>query len=229
MFEELKDVGVKKIDLIVEVVANGDGSQERDEVMVTANLELSADIDDEEALLLLPLASSAQQKPLVRFVDQHVKDAFQFDADIVDRSAYDTELVERLEKMADGTSKKEEKDVLTAMRRCADGISAAVVRVMPGQRQLRIFYTVAAAKVEDLVFEFEVMGPLPSFVISPGGSISVVGILPRATTLQSAVGLQDPASPGNEITGKTEGDVGGRHVVGWFWQSDPLFKVRYRY
>lgn len=228
MFEELKDVPIKEIDVVVEVVSGGDGSQEQDQVMVTANLELTADIDDEEALLLLPLASGAQQQPVVRYVDQHVKDAFQFDVDVVDRSAYDKELIERLQKMEDGTSKKEERDALTAMRRCADGLSAAVVRVQPGQRQLRLFYTVAAKKVEDKLFEFEVMGPLPSFVIEQRGSISAIMVLPRETSVDSAVGLKDPKDEGSVIE-KGEATLAKRPVVGWFWPNDPLFRVRYRY
>lgn len=229
-FQDLSNIPITVIDTVVEVISKGDGNHDHDQVMVSSNLALAADLDTEkEALLLLPLASEAQAKPIVRYSDEHVKDGAVFAFDPVERSVYDEELAERLESLADGTSKKEQKAVATALARCADGLSAAVVRVKPGQRMLRLFYEVAAPKVEDRVFEFQVMGPLPSFVIQAGGSISVVSILPRATTVVSAVGLQDPANEGSAIADKVECAVGGRPAVGWFWQSDPLFKVRYRY
>jgi hypothetical protein len=229
-FEDLTNIPITTIDTVVEVISKGDGSHDRDQVMVSSNLALSADIDAEkEALLLLPLAGEAQAKPIVRYTDEHVKDGVVFAFDPIERSDYDGELVERLEALADGTSKAEQRKVATALGRCADGISAAVVRVKPGQRTLRLFYEIAAPKVDDRLFEFQVMGPLPSFVIQGGGSISMVTVLPRATTVESAVGLTDPANPGSEIAEKVECDPGGRHVIGWFWKSDPLFKIRYRY
>ena len=91
-----------------------------------------------------------------------------------------------------------------------------------------MFYEIAAPKAEDGAFEFQVIGPLTSFVIQGGGSISLLSILPRATTVESAVGLQNPNDEGSAID-KEEKELAGRHVIGWFWQVDPLFKVRYRY
>ncbi|MEX2105827.1 MAG: hypothetical protein WD810_02910 [Solirubrobacterales bacterium] len=228
-FEDVVNIPIKQIDTVIDVVSKGDGSHDRDQVMITSNLELAADIAAEEALLLLPMAGEAQQKPIVRYTDEHVKDGIVFHFDPVERSAYDAELVERLEALADGTSKKEQKEVATQLGRCADGISAAVVRVKPGERKLRLFYEIAAPKVEDRVFEFSVIGPLPSFVIQAGGSIGLLGILPRATSVVSAVGLTDPANPGSEIATKVECDLAGRHLIGWTWQNDPLFTIRYRY
>jgi len=228
-FVDLTNVPIKQIDTVIDVISKGDGAHAADQVMVSSNLELTGDIDSEEALLLMPLAGESQQRPIVRYTDEHVKDGVVFEFDDIERSVYDAELVDRLADLADGTSKKEQKEVATQLGRCADGLSAAVVRVKPGQRKLRTFYEIAAPRVEERTFEFSVVGPLPSFVISAGGSISLLGVLPRATTVQSAVGLTDPANPGSEISGKAESDVAGRKVIGWFWQSDPLFKVRYTY
>jgi hypothetical protein len=229
-FVDLNNIPIKHIDTVIDVISKGDGSHDHDGVTVTSSLELVAPIDDaEEALLILPMSGEAQQKPIVRYSDEHVKDGAVFNFDPVERSAYDEELVERLAALADGTSKKEQKAVATQLERCADGLSAAVVRVKPGETTLRLFYEIAANKVEDRVFEFGVSGPLPSFVIQAGGSIGILGILPRSTNLVSAVALSDPANPGSEIGTKAEADLGGRRVVGWTWQNDPLFKVRYRY
>jgi hypothetical protein len=229
-FQELTNIPIKQIDTVIDVISKGDGSHDRDQVAVTSNLELVAAIDGEtEALLLLPMASEAQQKPIVRYSDEHVKSGAVFSFDPIDRSVYDEELVDRLEALADGTSKKEQKAVATQLERCADGLSAAVIRVKPGETKLRVFYEIAAPKIEDRVFEFGVIGPLPSFVIQAGGSIGLLGLLPRATSVLSAVALSDPANPGSEIGTKAEADLGGRHVIGWTWQNDPLFKIRYRY
>jgi hypothetical protein len=116
----------------------------------------------------------------------------------------------------------------TAIGRAANSLSQAVVRVKPGQRQLRLFYAVSADAVGNREFEFSVIGPLPSFSIQTGGSISLLTTLARGTSLVSATGLTDPNNPGSELP-KTECDRAGRHIVGWFWQNDPLFRVRYRY
>ncbi|HEX2393127.1 MAG TPA: hypothetical protein VHI77_09440 [Solirubrobacterales bacterium] len=199
-FQELTNIPIKHIDTVIDVISKGDGSQDHDEVAVTSSLELVAPIDGaEEALLLLPMSGEAQQKPIVRYSDEHVKDGAVFSFDPVERSVYDEELVERLEALADGTSKKEQKAVATQLERCADGLSAAVVRVKAGEIKLRLFYEIAAQKVEDRTFEFGVIGPLPSFVIQAGGSIGLLSILPRATTAVSAVALSDPNNPGSEI------------------------------
>ena len=83
-FEEVNDIPITRIDTVIEVLAKGDGSHEADQVMVSSTLQLAADIDaSEEALLLLPLAGSAQGAPLVRYTDEHVKDGVTFAFDPV--------------------------------------------------------------------------------------------------------------------------------------------------
>lgn len=229
-FQRVENIPVSEVDVSIDVVALGDGTHERDSVKVTAGLKLGADIDSEkDALLILPLASAAQSKPILRFIDEPVKEAQVFEIDDIPRSEYDAELVERLEDLSNGTSKKEHKAVATQIGRCAEALSAAVVKVKPGQRDLRLFYEVEANKVGDREFEFSVIGPLPSFLISPGGSIGLDAALPRRTSIISAVALTDPNNPGSEISGKQEADLAFRRHVAWQWQNDPLFRVRYRY
>ena len=229
-FEGLSDIPVTRVDTTVDVISKGDGSQDRDEVFVTATLGLTGDIDAaKEAILILPMAAEAQSKPIVRYTDEPIKGAAVFEFDEVERSVYDQELVDRLEKMADGASKKEQRDFAVAVGRAASSLSVTTVTVKPGQRELRLFYKVAADKVGDREFAFDVIGPLPSFVIQGGGSIGLITLLPRGTTVVSAKGLVDPANEGSEIASKIETDMAYRHVIGWQWQSDPLFRVRYRY
>lgn len=115
-----------------------------------------------------------------------------------------------------------------AIGRAAKSFSSTVIEVEPGQRSLRLFYGVSADKVADREFEFSVVGPLPSFLIQAGGSIGVTTLLPRNTTVVSAEGLTDPSNPGSAIQ-RTDANLAARPVIAWFWQSDPLFRVRYRY
>ena len=97
-FKDVVNVPITKINTVIEVISKGDGSHERDQVMVSSNLTLAADIDSaEEATLLLPMASQAQQQPIVRYTDEHVKDGVVFRFDPIDRSLNDQELIERLE------------------------------------------------------------------------------------------------------------------------------------
>ena len=56
----------------------------------------------------------------------------------------------------------------------------------------------------------------------------MISIQPRRTTVVSAQGLTDPNNEGSEIA-KAEAKLGYRQLIGWEWQSDPLFRVRYRY
>lgn len=229
-FEALANVPVRVVDTLVDVVSRGDGSHDHDDVFVTVQLELLGDIDAaQKATLILPLAAEAQQQPLLRYTATPITAPQVFTFDAVERSDYDQQVVDKLEALADGASKKEQRALATAVSRAAKSISATVVEVAPGQRHLRLFYGIAADKAADREFEFSIIGPLPSFVIQAGGSIGVVTLLPRNASIVSAEGLTDPNNPGSAITRTDGGVVGGRAVTGWFWQNDPLFKIRYRY
>lgn len=229
MFEDLNNIPVTRIDTVIDVISRGDGSHAQDDVFVTSSLGLAADIDaDEEAVLILPLASEAQSKPIVRYTDEPIQGAAVFEFDDVERSVYEQEFVDRLAKMADGASKREQRDFAVAVGRATKSFSVTAVTVKPGQRELRLFYKIAADKVGDREFQYEVLGPLPSFVLQGGGSIGVVAMQPRQTTVISAKGLTDPNNEGSEIA-KVEAKLGYRQLIGWEWQSDPLFRVRYRY
>ncbi|MDQ4130756.1 MAG: hypothetical protein M3133_07195 [Actinomycetota bacterium] len=198
-----------------------------DDVFITTQLELLGDIDSSEpATLILPLASEAQQQPIVRYTEEPVRgpQVFSFDKE-VERSVYDQQVVERLETLADGASKREQRALATAIGRATKSLSVAAVEVKPGQRKLRLFYSIAADKVAEKEFEFSVIGPLPSFVIQTGGSIGVIALLPRNTSIVTAEALADPNNPASAIQ-RTDANLGGRPAMGRFWQNDPLFRVR---
>lgn len=72
-FEPVSNIPVRIVDTTIDVVARGDGSHERDDVFVTAQLELLGDIDSAgKATLILPLASEAQQQPVLRYTSQPI-------------------------------------------------------------------------------------------------------------------------------------------------------------
>ena len=223
----LMNVPILSQDSVIEVVRKGDGSQENDEVFITTTLAMGQEIDSQnEVTLLLPLASEAQQKPLMRYVADEVQEAATFDR--VERSVYDQKVAEALQDLQESDQKKQ-KALANAIADAAKGFSQAVLTVKPGQRQLRFFYTVAANRTAEGFFEARVFGPLASFVIQPGGSLGVVALLARGATLIEAVALTNPDDEGSRLTTQVEQDLGGRRCVGWTWQNDPLFRIRYRY
>lgn len=227
--QQLSNVPVRIVDTIIDVASRGPGSQDHDDVFVTVTMELLGDIDSsQEAVLILPMSQEAQQQPVVRYTSEPITGPQAFMFDPVERSDYDDEVIERLERLADGASKREQRDLAVAIRRAASSFSTTVVKVQPGQRQLRLFYAIAAERVAEKEFEFSVIGPLPSFVIQGGGSIGVITLLPRNTTVVAADGLTDPNNPGSAIQ-RTDATLASRPAMGWFWQNDPLFRVRYRY
>ncbi len=223
----LMNVPILSQDSVIEIVGKGDGSQENDELFITTTLELGQEIDAQnEVTLLLPLASDAQQQPLMRYVADPVQEATTFDP--VERSDYDQAVADALQALQ--AEEREEQEVLAkAIADAAKSFSQAVLTVKPGQRRLRFFYTVAANRTPDGLFEARVFGPLASFVIQPGGSLGVVALLARGATLVEAVALTNPDDEGSRLPSQVEGDLGGRHCIGWTWQNDPLFRIRYRY
>lgn len=221
---------MSRVDTVVEVVSRGDGRHAADDIYVTSNLFLTADIDSaEEALLMLPLTTESQQQPIVRYTGEPINGPAVFPFDDVGRSELDDELLERLEAMADGASKREQRSVAVAISRAAKSFSTTVIRVAPGQRQLRLFYAIAADRVGDREFEFSVIGPLPSFIIGAGGSIHTTALLHRGTSLVQAEAYVDPANPSSQQINVEQYTAAGRPVLAWFWQNDPAFRVRYRY
>ncbi len=231
-FDPVSNIPVRTVDTTVDVVARGTGDQEHDDVFVTTQLELQADIGTEgRTTLILPLASEAQQQPILRYTGQPISGAQPFNVDDIERSVYDDEVIKDLVALADGATKREQRDLAVSIGRAAKSLSSVVVTVEPGQRTLRLFYGIAAKRVPgaNREFEFFVIGPLPSFVIQLGGSIGVVAALPRNTTVVTAQGLYNPQDPNSVVPTNGPHLLGQRPVLGWFWQNDPLFTIRYRY
>lgn len=148
--------------------------------------------------------------------------------DPVERSEADQRVADALEALADGETKKESKELARAIGAAAKGWSQTVLTVEPGEHRLRFFYSIAADKVAEREYQFEVLGPLASFIVQTRATIGVVALLPTGTTMVEARAWQDPSNPGTELP-RTDATLGGRMCFGWQWQNDPLFRVRYRY
>jgi hypothetical protein len=52
---------------------------------------------------------------------------------------------------------------------------------------------------------------------------------PRGSALVEAEALQDPNNPGTALPNMQQADLGGRTCLGWLWQYDPMFRIRYSY
>lgn len=218
---------ITRQDTVIEIVRKGDGAQPHDEVYVTTSLTLAADLDVQEVTLLLPMSSSANHKPLMRYTEDAVTEAVAFDP--VDRSVYDQAVADALAELEEGEREKQSK-LAKAIGKAASSVSQAVLTVKPGQRELRFFYTIATTPTETSgQFELQVLAPLASFILQPGGSIGVTALLPRGAALVEAEALQDPNNPGTALPNRQQAELGGRTCLGWLWQYDPMFRIRYSY
>lgn len=214
---------ISRQDAVIEIVRKGDGAQAHDEVYVTTSLTLAADLDVQEVTLLLPMSSSANHKPLMRYTEDAVTEAAAFDP--VDRSVYDQAVADALASLQEDEREKQAK-LAKAIGKAVQGVSQAVLTVKPGQRDLRFFYTVATTPTETSgQFELQVLAPLASFILQPGGSIGVTALLPRGATLVEAVALQDPSNPSSALPNMQQTELGGRMCLGWLWQYDPMLQL----
>lgn len=218
---------VTRQDSIIEIIRKGDGTQPHDEVFVSTSLTLAADLDVQEVKLLLPMSSTAGGKPLMRYVEDAVTESVVFDP--VDRSVYDQDVADALAALAEGEREKQAK-LAKAIAKAANGFGQAVLTVKPGQRELRFFYSVAAMPTDTpRQFEVQILAPLASFILQPGGSIGVTALVPRGASLVEAVAMQDPANPASVLPNMQQAELGGRTCLGWLWQNDPMFRIRYTY
>lgn len=220
------DAPITRQDTVIEVVGRGTGGQPHDEVFVTTSITLAADIATEEIRLILPMSAEAAQKPLMRVVDSPITDAVQFDA--LERPEVIKELQDALSNLQQAEQAASQA-VLDAVEKNAQGMGGAVLPIRPGQRDLRFFFSVAAPLGPDGSYSLQMLGPLASFVLQPGGSISVIGLLPRGARLVEANALQVTGDPGTALPESGRGEIAGRTTIGWLWQYDPSFTLRWTY
>jgi hypothetical protein len=220
---------IDRVDTVVEVVRKGDGTHERDEAFVTMTLHLTADIDaTQDVTLIAAISGKAAQQPLLRYIDDDVRAATAVQFDEVERSAADQRVVDDIEALGDGATKKELQRLAAGVRAASKGWSQTLFTVKPGERQLRFFFTVAAERVAEREFAFDLLVPLASFVVITRGTAGVVGILPPGTTPVEIRAWQDPNNPGSELP-RQDATLAGRTCFGFSWTNDPLVRVRYRY
>jgi hypothetical protein len=221
------NVPITHQDTTIEVVRQGDGTHDHDEVFVTTSISLAADIDpNQEVIAILPMATAAQYQPLLRWTADNITSQAT-PLDPVNRSTWDQAVGDAIQNLQQGQAEKQQA-LADAIANAAHGFSQAVIKIQPGQRDLRFFYTLAAPSRGSRQYGFEILGPLATFTLQPGGSIGVVALLPHGATLVDATAVQDPNNPGSVLP-RTDAELGGRVAVGWNWQYDPKFMVTYQY
>lgn len=106
-----------------------------------------------------------------------------------------------------------------------------------GTRVLTFEYDLALYPNQNNVFELSLWAPMPTFNVVGRGQVVATIQLPgggehfRCALLEAEGYLPDEqGNPTGGTVGKSiDNDLGLRKIIGWVWQNDPLFKVRYQY
>lgn len=109
-----------------------------------------------------------------------------------------------------------------------------------GTQVLTFEYELALHPMEGSASDFELtlLAPMPSFRPAGQAQITVLVDIPSSNNLAfnaqvlEAVGHQFDPSTGAvtaEVSKVLDADYGLRRIIGWNWQSDPFFRVHYRY
>ncbi len=106
-----------------------------------------------------------------------------------------------------------------------------------GTKVLTFEYELALYPKEDKTFELAIWAPMPTFNVATGGQVVATIQLPgssphfKCALLEAEGYIPDPqGNLTNQRASKVvDKDMGLRRIVGWQWQNDPLFKVRYQY
>ncbi|MFL6137373.1 MAG: hypothetical protein ACJ74O_06175 [Frankiaceae bacterium] len=220
----LLNVPITLEDALIEVVRRPQADS--DQVFVTTNISLADDLDPkQEVKLLLPMSQQQIQKPLLRWTEDDITGPVTA-MDDVDRPTGDKAVGEALQAILGGDQEREQALAAAIKQAAAEGgYSSAVLTVPPGQRQLRFFMSFAAPKASDGTYSFTLLAPLSSFTLQTGGTVGVVTLLARGASLVSATATNSSSS---EIA-VAQQSMGGRLVLGWAWQNDPTFTVKYHY
>lgn len=231
MLSPITQIPIRSQDSIIEVV-HRDG--EFDEAFITTTLELAKPLTDKEEgeTFLLPMSQDGLQRPIMRYVGDAVDDptaTMTFDTE-VDRSEADQQVVEALDQLQEVSAEVAEahQQLAGAIKQTAASMSTTTLRVRQGQTRLRYFTTVKVPKAEDGTYTFETLAPLATFILQNGGQIRVVALLPAGANKQEAIALQVKGEPNTAIK-VDEAVVGARTILGWKWQTDPYFRITYKY
>ncbi|PED58962.1 hypothetical protein [Bacillus toyonensis] len=105
-----------------------------------------------------------------------------------------------------------------------------------GTQVLTFEYELALYPNDENTFELSLWAPMPTFnVITQGKVVTTIQIPGQeqfgATILEAEGYIPDAdGNPTEQTVSKNlDQNYGLRHIVGWSWQNDPLFKVRYQY
>lgn len=105
-----------------------------------------------------------------------------------------------------------------------------------GTQVLTFEYELALYPNDENTFELSLWAPMPTFNVITQGKVVTTIQMPGqeqfgATILEAEGYIPDAdGNPTEQTVSKNlDQNYGLRHIVGWSWQNDPLFKVRYQY
>jgi hypothetical protein len=129
----------------------------------------------------------------------------------------------------------EKPDEMYKLLRTTTILSSVVYKA--GTKVLTFEYDLAIYPKDDNTFELSLWAPMPTFNVVTSGQVVTNIQLPGSgpqfnCSLLEAEGYIPDAqgNPTSQTVSKTiDSDQGLRRIIGWVWQNDPLFKVRYQY
>ncbi|AND41437.1 hypothetical protein [Cytobacillus oceanisediminis] len=133
------------------------------------------------------------------------------------------------------TGNAEKLDEMYKLLRTTTILSSVVFKA--GTKVLTFEYDLALYPKEDKTFELGLWAPMPTFNVVTSGqvvtNIQIPGNGPqfRCSLLEAEGYIPDAqGNPTGQTVSKTiDSEQGLRRIIGWVWQNDPLFKVRYQY
>lgn len=219
-------LNVNWVSLNATVLSSSKYGEEYDRVKVLHEIGLSAPLVEDESFYI-----PAKDKPLdtrTTFPDGNITNfAGQRFKDLQD------ELAQFEQALKEGNAAKLEE--LYNLMKSTTMLSALVYK--KGTKVLTFEYELALYPQENKVFELALWAPMPTFNVATGGQVVANIQLPgngpqfKCTLLEAEGYIPDPqGNPTSQTVSKVvDSDMGLRRVIGWSWQNDPLFKVRYQY
>lgn len=219
-------INVSWVSLNATVLSSSKYGQEYDRVKVLHEIGLSGALSQDTSFYV-----PAKDKPLdtrTTFPDGNITNfAGQRFQDLSD------ELEKFKQAVQEGNA--EQMDKMFNQLRSTTLLSSVVYK--KGTKVLTFEYELALYPNEKNEFELALWAPMPTFNVATRGQVVTNFQLPGSgpqfnCKLIEAEGYI-PDANGNptqqKVAKKVDSDMGLRRIIGWVWQNDPLFKIRYQY
>lgn len=219
-------LNVSWVSLNATVLSSSKYGQEYDRVKVLHEIGLASELPQDETFYIpakdqpLDTRTNFPDGNITNFAGQRFKD-LRDELDLFEQAVKEgnAERIEELSKLFKSTAL----------------LSSVVYK--KGTKVLTFEYELALYPKEDKTFELALWAPMPTFNVATGGQVVANIQLPgsgpqfRCSLLEAEGYIPD--AQGNptqqKVAKKIDSEMGLRRIIGWVWQNDPLFKVRYQY